>query len=442
MKPTSFAARFLAVAAHAALMLLSPDPASADARYGFTDLGASFSGATRANAINDLGQIVGEHEVVAGQTEGWFWNKGQSALVQTPSSTRVRLTELNESGQAVGAYGIFRGEVPFVWSAAGLVRLRGLELYTTPVDINDAGIVLAQGIGQNSNMSVVGLLNTDTPLEPPVVLAQFAYAAAINNSGLAIGRTTFSGGGPVAWPTQPTLQPPFALPNLGDPIDVNDRGQVLFNGFSQSTVWADGVTVNLGVLAGALGGRAAAAGAGGRRHGSALSGGAAGRCRHGTSTQHAAPAILAANAIAVAARPCRPTPWPRVRAGPGFDRLGAPAHGSLAGPGLEWIGFPVREAADENRPDPDQPSGCIEPVRLRSPEGSAGAGSRTVRCPRGDGCAWRNGQHRQYRQYREHRQHGRARHPGRIRHDGDRRAAAGFGAELTRVLPPFRRGLP
>lgn len=219
--------------------------------YTVTDLGSlNDSGrTTRANAINDAGQIVGYSET-GGTTSrgyaeyfGFLWENGAMTSLGAPEGEEIsNAQDINESGQvSVSAFG------GYVWHAGSYsARADSLGAGTA---INGSGVVAAQAWRWDGA--------TLTRLAP---LAVSPTATAINDDGQIVGsyypadvkRGFIWTNGSVQ-----TLEP-LAGDSISGAHDINGLGHVV--GYSESPdgtrrgiLWADGAATDLGILEGCQG---------------------------------------------------------------------------------------------------------------------------------------------------------------------------------------------
>jgi len=161
-----------------------------------------------ANAINDVGQVVGESNGAMGGVSATEWSGGSVIdLGGLPGSLNSAAYGINDTGEAVG-YSIVGGvQYAVEWSNGSIINLEGLPGFTS-----------SSASGINSAGQVVG----------DSVVGGVAYA------------TEWNGG------TVINLGP-------GSASGINDLGQVVGSGPGGATEWSNGSVVNLGNLPGALG---------------------------------------------------------------------------------------------------------------------------------------------------------------------------------------------
>jgi len=96
----------------AALLLVGPhvvDADSAEPAYAFyaLDVPAELGGFTSAYGINNAGLIVGNFVTLAGDVDGFMFNKGKFTHVTVPGASadnRGGINDVNDLGQAVGSF--------------------------------------------------------------------------------------------------------------------------------------------------------------------------------------------------------------------------------------------------------------------------------------------------------------------------------------------------
>ena len=109
------------------------------------DVGTLGGESSRANAINDLPQVVGVAQRADNQEHAfiWTWNDGIRELTGMPAAaTRSEARDINDQGQVVGFYWMNHKENAFVWSASTALRTLPVPMGTTnalAMSINEAG---------------------------------------------------------------------------------------------------------------------------------------------------------------------------------------------------------------------------------------------------------------------------------------------------------------
>ncbi|MGH6645430.1 PEP-CTERM sorting domain-containing protein [Aquabacterium sp.] len=191
------------------------------------DLGTLGGGNSTPTGLNNLGQVVGSAENPSSYRP--FVNKG--GTTQDLGGNYAYARGINQSGQIVGDFTTQNGEPSrsYVLSSQGqatdIGNLGGTD-GTSALDINDAGAVTGSSfnsagqqrafIYQNGTMSDLGALAWQAGSGLP----EYSVGYGINNAGQVIGVSSgkaflYSGG-------QMT-----ALVDGGNPVDINDVGQVI-----------------------------------------------------------------------------------------------------------------------------------------------------------------------------------------------------------------------
>ena len=167
------------------------------------DLGDLTGGASPnsfALAINDLTQVTGTNQVQGGSgiqlARGFLWEGGQIRDLDVEGIPLDNTLDINNRGQIVGvSISPENVERPFLWQA-GTTTFLQTELASCPGNLGGSPRAI------NNNGVIVGAINS--------------RAVRWQADGSAIT----------------PLEPPFAL-QVGEAVDVNDRGQVIgfyFNG--------------------------------------------------------------------------------------------------------------------------------------------------------------------------------------------------------------------
>lgn len=196
-----------------------------------------------ANAVNDLGQVVGTAGTPSGLFHAFRWSK-QTGLVDLnrPGVGNSIATDINNRGEVVGVarFPGQRQEHAFRWSPrTGMVDLGSLNNYSAAFGINDAGTA----VGYSEAAAEPGILIQ--PVRWPagggiIPLSDFpdpaAVAEDINNAGQIVGSAAF---GPGLNPQAFLWTPQAGLQGLGTEGAVfsfarriNEKGLVIGDYFS------------------------------------------------------------------------------------------------------------------------------------------------------------------------------------------------------------------
>ena len=108
-----------------------------------TDLGTLGGEFGDANSINDEGRIIGNVKI-SEEWHGYLWEEG---VIKTDFGEKTRANGINNLGQIIGQS--FTGDIKgnaFIWEKGTMTALGTLGTsrtnYTAPEDINDAGQVV------------------------------------------------------------------------------------------------------------------------------------------------------------------------------------------------------------------------------------------------------------------------------------------------------------
>jgi probable HAF family extracellular repeat protein len=87
---------------------LATDPCLA-VEYKIVDLGTLGGGDSRAEGINDSGQVVGDSETAGGQRLAFLWTDGVMQDLGTLGGSHSEARGINDSGQVVGQSSVASG---------------------------------------------------------------------------------------------------------------------------------------------------------------------------------------------------------------------------------------------------------------------------------------------------------------------------------------------
>jgi len=158
--------------------------------YTITGLG-NFGGASAASGINNLGQVVGQADVDAGNYHAFLWTQagGMKDLGVLPGDTSSTAISINDTGQVVGVSQPQGGNPPrgFMWQAEiGMSDIAGTSgLYTQPIVITNSGQIAGYASPDGFLQSNFGFTYSSQGGISPVSLSGVTTygVEALNDSG-------------------------------------------------------------------------------------------------------------------------------------------------------------------------------------------------------------------------------------------------------------------
>jgi probable HAF family extracellular repeat protein len=219
--------------------------------YTFTSLGAiGPQGAVRD--INNAGVIIGTRDNSVIGVHATTWNGSVATDLGAPGKISYGYG-INDLGQSVGQEG-GNGFTAKVWSNGTSISLdtpsvvtNGVKTSSIANDINNTGQVVGSTYGIDS---VATLWNGTTATYLDSLGSNVSAAYAINDSSQIVGSIDINGA------TQAVLWNGTAATNLDGNFnfsiayDINNAGQIVGQTNSSATLWDNGVTTDLGSLAG------------------------------------------------------------------------------------------------------------------------------------------------------------------------------------------------
>lgn len=168
---------------------------SAQPAFRILDLGTLGGRASRANAVNEDGAVVGEAETTSGELHAFLWTTNGGMKDLGALGGRIsRAHGLNDRDEVVGEVETTNGvTVAFRWDeAAGMTNLPLAEglLGASAHSINHFGLVAGAGESDRGSRAVLWELGEMTELETNG--AAFSSARAINDEGVVVGQVSAS----------------------------------------------------------------------------------------------------------------------------------------------------------------------------------------------------------------------------------------------------------
>jgi probable HAF family extracellular repeat protein len=227
-----------------------------------TDLGTLPTGSTsRAFGLNDNGQVVGfafDGSAAGGaNNHAFLWENGVMTVL-FPEPAHSVANAINDVGQVVGQYNLNR---PFLWQNGGFIDLRGFggtQSFGYAFDINEAGQVVgssavnngSDGLSQHAFLWEDGVM-TDLGALPGLPDSR---AHAINELGQVVGFSSSFDPETTDEVFESFLWENGVMIDLGVPgdlnraHDINDSGQIVGWSSSGAYIYEDGVVTNLNTL--------------------------------------------------------------------------------------------------------------------------------------------------------------------------------------------------
>jgi hypothetical protein len=227
-------------------------------RYVVTDLGVdlgSIFDASGAMAVNGAGQVAGTAFSSAGKS-AFLWTpneangtSGQATLLGAPAGFHTsEAADLNDIGQVVGTAfpAVGHSNQAFLWESDGFEVLAGPSSYSIAAGINNASQVLIlcghPVIWDQGNLTIVS---------GPSVNAW--AAAAINDSGVAVGSYTIGAGAGTqyAWRFSGGS---LTILDIWVPVAINQHGDMVghtldaFGAKTAAVFWSGHLTVLHGLV--------------------------------------------------------------------------------------------------------------------------------------------------------------------------------------------------
>jgi probable HAF family extracellular repeat protein len=206
-----------------------------------------------ANAINNMGDVVGHAWTVSGNNaDAFLWKNGHFTILGTLGGTQTAAYGINDSGKIVG-HSLLGGSEhhAFLWDSGNMTDLgMGVAL-----SINNN----SQITGYNVNSHAVLWQNNMSIIDLGTLGGKYSWGKAINETGQIVGESFITGDSSIhafLW-QDGTMDDIGTLPGYinSNAFGINDIGQVVGNSeisidgrlYSEAFLWQDGKMTDLGM---------------------------------------------------------------------------------------------------------------------------------------------------------------------------------------------------
>jgi probable HAF family extracellular repeat protein len=211
--------------------------------FSITDLGTLGGNDSRAAALNQQGDVVGQSTTASGATHAFLYTDGEMIDLGTLGGRNSYAFALNDKGDVVGKSETGTGTThAFLYTGGTMIDINPFgssESYAT--GINDQGDIVGSWKTPDSFPTYHAFLYTDGDLIDPGTLGgRNAYAAGINNKGQMIGQSANRFEYSHAFMYQDgdmtdlgTLGGIYGIVTWSDATGINDLGQVVGGSYNE-----------------------------------------------------------------------------------------------------------------------------------------------------------------------------------------------------------------
>ncbi|MET0982395.1 MAG: PKD domain-containing protein [Telluria sp.] len=215
------------------------------------DLGTLGGPVATVAALNDAGQVAGTSSISArgNETQAFRWSKETGMIsLAPPGAASSAASDINRRGWVTGSVRFPNGwGQAFRWTPrTGMVVRGALDNGSYGAALNDAGTVVGESAGRNSEPRVAVAWPGTTPLALETFGTSYSAASDINNAGQVVGYGVSPHSGEIAllWaPHKGVLDLGLPRSNSSLAQKINERGLVIgttraYGGATRGFVWS------------------------------------------------------------------------------------------------------------------------------------------------------------------------------------------------------------